>query len=321
MKFEELDGLVMELYNTCDNLDEWNIILTENLRLFRLKSIWEQWDSNHKGRIPKLEFTDDDINYLNSRFITDLVKSLNIDKYSYSCQNKEVGIFRNSCQIGNLDVVKYIFHRWGYWFNYINNNIYTCTDEKFVRMDTLNILTTTCFYGHLDVAKWLFAKFKFNDKNWYMLRTACMNGHLHVAKWLVESYYPQFKEEWDLCKIGVFTDIIEFVASCGYLPIAKWLVEQGADLHIHAHRTFVNASKYGSLEFMKWIVESNCKILENIQTAFMYACENGHFDIMEWLTQNYQIDVNHNNCICVRLAFEAKRGDVVKWLVDKFLSR
>lgn len=100
MEFEELDGLVNELFKSCKNKAEWNQILSNNPKLQTIKTKWTEWWNKTKVKSTRQHrrnrrkwkpqntiqkptppitehiypspFTEEEQNYLNSKLIDGL---------------------------------------------------------------------------------------------------------------------------------------------------------------------------------------------------------------------------------------------------------
>lgn len=109
IKFENLDGFVSELYNSCSTHKEWKHLLKRNRYLCKLKAKWSGWSGNCKWsrRISKFPFNKEEIEYLNSPFIDRLTEL--IETYDGNVSE----IFINLCATpSDLSLIKWIYKVW-----------------------------------------------------------------------------------------------------------------------------------------------------------------------------------------------------------------
>lgn len=183
-----LDGLVATLKEEYDQ--EWN--RDEKIRdlMYRWNRYADDFASTRK--ILELPFSNDEINYLNSRFLDSLYL---VEGYRKS------KAFIKLCKHGYLPALKWVYERFVLGEHEIDTGLIQASR-----------------HGHLDVVKWI----REVDPNWgsfhgmvHAIRNACEGGHLEVVQLLAEAsthHNPTF----------VFYTACEH----GHLEIAKWLLSK-----------------------------------------------------------------------------------------------
>jgi len=69
----------------------------------------------------------------------------------------------------------------------------------------------------------------------------------------------------------------------GYLPIVKYLITKGADVHMNDDEAFIIASSSGHLSIVQYLVENGAAIHADNDRAIILASENGHLPIVQYL--------------------------------------
>ena len=77
------------------------------------------------------------------------------------------------------------------------------------------------------------------------------------------------------------------LACCGgFLEVAQFLIDHGADIELGASTPLMEASQEGHIDIVKYLISkgSNIHAVTNtMDTALTYACANGHTRIAEFL--------------------------------------
>jgi len=186
-----------------------------------------------------------------------------------------------------------------------------------------------CRNGRLEISKWLhdIGLFEIDQLDLSDLITdVCESGYLEITQWL-----------YGLSDVAVSNKAFHLACKKGRLPVAKWLVDCGADVDTGDNYSFRKSCKYGHLETAQWlysigawtenIIEQSCKNgqLEiakwlysldtdvNLENLFLKACKNGQLEIAKWL---YSLD----DKICFNDSFKSScsKGHirVSMWLYD-----
>ena len=133
--------------------------------------------------------------------------------------------------------------------------------------------------------------------------SVCMEGYLDIAKYL-------FENGADIsCNF-----YSAFINTCrdGHLDVAQWMHGLGIKDNIVYVYAFVNACQNGRLHVAKWLCELQP---HDINFAFIEACYEGHLNVAQWLYESgADISAKNNNAFLD--ACNATRIDIVKWLID-----
>lgn len=201
-EIEVLGGFIYELYQSCNNNSEFKQQLKTNPKISRLLDKWKEWlqlcyqtisDSIDTKqlvfanitvkafKVPKLPFTDEELNYLNSRFL-DGMKRIELSSPPV----------KTNIYFPIVDQQKY--------------NVLVNSPAYYFYM--------ACKYGYLEIAKWLtsvWVDIKSMDtfKLYQPFLLACINGRIEVAKWL--------REEYPKIHLGVYTVLVTFILCLYYV--------------------------------------------------------------------------------------------------------
>ncbi len=115
---------------------------------------------------------------------------------------------------------------------------------------------------------------KYNENLNFVLKNATKNPNLPVVKYLVERGADiHYDNEYAL----------RWAIGNGDLDIVKYLNEQGADIHISYDYPLRWASERGHLPVVKYLVENKANIHANHDEALRIAKLNNHLDIVNYL--------------------------------------
>jgi ankyrin repeat protein len=77
--------------------------------------------------------------------------------------------------------------------------------------------------------------------------------------------------------------LLNYGCRCGYLEMVKYLIEEGADLHIDDETPLTWAAEEGRLEVVKYLVENGADL--NNEYVLYGAAEAGQFEIVKYLVE------------------------------------
>jgi len=143
--------------------------------------------------------------------------------------------------------------------------------------------------------------------NDYPLRKAARYGHLEVVKYLLEQGADlHVDNDYPLRK----------AARYGHLEVVKYLLEQGADLHVDNDYPLRYAAENGHLEVVKYLLEQGADLHAGDNDALRWAALRGHLEIVKYLVEQ-GADLHAENDWALRLAARNSHLEVVKCLVEK----
>ena len=128
----------------------------------------------------------------------------------------------------------------------------------------------------------------------------CRYGYLNLAKYLYN-----LGADYRICDYISF----ELICSDGHIKIAKWLYQLNSDIDIKKY--FIMVCKEGQIEIAKWLYQLDSSVKINITDGFRLACMNGHIEIAKWL---YQINSNVNIANIFIMVCKNGHLEVAKWL-------
>lgn len=162
-------------------------------------------------------------------------------------KNKDMG-FRLACYSGNLELVKWLYQIDGKLDIHYNDDI----------EDLDSAFASACYSGNLELVKWIYQIDNKTDIYKDTLSVSGLGGHLKIMKWLFG--LDKNLDNWpDL--VGVF----ELSYINGYLHVAKWLIEIGANLH--------------------FVVKADFYLKEHINE---YVRDSRRFEMFDWMINLYR---------------------------------
>ncbi len=97
----------------------------------------------------------------------------------------------------------------------------------------------------------------------------------------------------------------------------KYLVEQGADIHMHHESALRNAADYGILKIVKYLVEHGANVHANDDYALRCAADYGYLDMIKYLVE-HGADIHYKSeYTALELAKMADHNEIVKYLLTK----
>lgn len=207
----DLDGLIPAYLESLTEGEEPDATIED------LIDRWEKWkDKQFQAQdniLTFLPFSEDEINYLNSRILDGLTSAFKItvtteiyDRISDGGIHFNV-LGRVVCQEGYLETCRWLYldFRFGPHWAYSYNVPFELACEN----------------GHLEIAKLLhrnLPNINVHADNEYAFRYACINGHLETAQWLLQ-HFPtidyRILDDWAFC-----------VSSWnGHIEVVKWLFD------------------------------------------------------------------------------------------------
>jgi ankyrin repeat protein len=142
---------------------------------------------------------------------------------------------------------------------------------------------------------------------------ACSSGNLEEVKLMLHPDNDNFFEH--------HTTINMAFRSAVYLnqvEVAKFLIEQGADIHFKNDDALVLASGHGCLELTKLLLENGADVHATFDLALRVACGNGCIEIVKLLVK-HGADVRACNFEPHRKASMNGHSHIVNYLSKQLL--
>jgi len=256
------------------------------------------------------------------------------DIYKYNTYINISKIFRNACEFGHLDIVKYTLNI----KPNLNINAYNNYAFRYA-----------CYNGHLHILQFILKispQINIHMNNEEPFRYAASKGYLHIIQYLMDYSNNSininaYKNE-ALCKAAAngHLNIIQYLlilqphlnihinneepmrnaCSNGHINIVKFLFEQNKNIYFHANNEEILRSicNNGHLHILKYLVSINIKFYIHIkdEEPFINAIRNGHVDIAKYLWEysNQTIDFTINNHTAYSSACVNNQINSVKFL-------
>lgn len=324
------DGLLESLREGCKDYNEWNTFLEENKNVKQLVEKWYVWLSSipetvdEKFVIPKLPFSESEMDYLNSTFIHSL--------HSVEDTLPIRHTWRIACIKGCLNIVEWLFTKYQDILDNrgVNSNIFMLTaikghtcilkylvENNLVTLENRTINTSlyyACKEGYLDTAKWIFETYRLGNLSTDWVRkiflTTCEENHLNVSRWLYSVFHTR-----------VWTDkrLFSNVCRLGLLEMAQWLY-QTFEFNTRIN-LILGACRSGQFEVVQWLVND---VFENrldkqmLTKIFITSCYHNQIDIAKWITSKYVYIFSFNVDNLFIKACALGHYKIVKWLYDMF---
>lgn len=164
---------------------------------------------------------------------------------------------------------------------------------------------------------------------WSVCFISVCNGRLDVLKWLKNNGW------FDLSNASLGTEI---AARKGYLPIIKWLVENGCPLDefifaeavvggnlnvleflkqnccpFYPDSCLYEAATKGNLQIIKWLLKNGCSLADVDKWTFETAARKGHLQIIKWFVEN-GCSIRIVNEVSFKEVAEGGHLHVMQWL-------
>jgi len=102
----------------------------------------------------------------------------------------------------------------------------------------------------------------------------------------------------------------------GNLEKVKFLVSQGADVHVNKDTPIQAASTAGHLDVVKYLVSKGADVHSSEDFSLIWASNNGHLDVVKYLVSK-GADIHAGNDTSIQWAAGNGHLEVVKYLVSK----
>ena len=158
-------------------------------------------------------------------------------------------------------------------------------------------------HGYLSVVKYLIEEgVDIHFVNDTPLRLATIIGHYDIVEYLV-------RHGADIDN----SEALIHASAHGYLSILKYLVEQGANIHIENDAALSWACQYGQLDVVKYLVRHGVNVNANNRDGLILAIIHGHLSIVKYLVEN-GANLSANNNEALRFAREKNQYHIIEYL-------
>ncbi|MBD3254170.1 MAG: hypothetical protein GF383_03715 [Candidatus Lokiarchaeota archaeon] len=152
----------------------------------------------------------------------------------------------------------------------------------------INVLAYASRFGYTDIVEYLIDGIldPKTDDVYYGLKEACYEGHLGVVKLLIQAGADPNGGDF-----GASENPLMKVARHGYIDIANYLLEQGADIEVRSyegHTPLLFAAYDGKNEMVQFLINrgANVNATNNLNwNAVMQACVQGYYDLVKVLIE------------------------------------
>ena len=158
-------------------------------------------------------------------------------------------------------------------------------------------------------------KYKKENETWksFFLRFVYYSSKMK-EKYKFEYSEGDFKKQYDLLSLYINNTLLVEAVKEGELPIIKYAVKNGANIHISKEIALRYASSKGHLEIVKYLVEQGADIHADDDHSLTWASEEGHFDVVKYLVSR-GASIHAANDLAVRAASQNGHEEIVKYLV------
>lgn len=254
----DLDGLIPAYLESLTEGEEPDATIED------LIDRWEKWKKRQlevkDDILTYLPFSEDEIEYLNSRILDGLM-------YAFQTSNRSPRIEFGT----HLPEIHYVSYSMG------------DTPAKGIHFNDMT--RVVCESGYLETCRWLYTNLRVHP-DWYYIynipfELACANGHLKIAQWMCRN----------LPNINVHADneyAFRYACINGHLETAKWLLEHFPTINyrILDDWAFCVSSWNGHIEVVKWLFDLTQKPEVNStswQEAINLAILHDDTVMLEWL--------------------------------------
>ena len=155
-------------------------------------------------------------------------------------------------------------------------------------MYRVNVLAYTARKGHTDIVEYLFEQGLDPSKDdvYYALGDAAYYNQLEIVKMLIEGGFDTLSYDY-----GAADRPLLKAARHGYMEMAKYLLDKGADIDVQDYKgnsTLSLAVWEGKLEMVKFLISKDVNVdlrNEHNWNALMQAIHQGYYDIAELLIE------------------------------------
>ena len=148
-------------------------------------------------------------------------------------------------------------------------------------------------------------KYERKSKENLLTKTAEL-GYLPIVKYVVEKGANIHDSE---------DYTLRWAAQHGYLPMTKYLVEHSANIHARNDAALRGAAQYGHLPIVKYLVEHSANIHARKDSALGLAAHNGYLPVVKYLVE-HSANIHADDDYALRFAAYHSHLPVVKYLME-----
>ncbi len=151
-----------------------------------------------------------------------------------------------------------------------------------------------------------------------LLINAIKYGYLDIVKYFTDPLHPDRKIVLDDYENNQLKLAVEYV----HLPIIKYLLENGQNIHVYNDIAIILACRTGKLDIVKYLISQGANIDVNEGQILIEAIDYNYFDIVKYLLDPFEdntyqgINVNSRQGRALEVACEKNRLDIVKYLLE-----
>lgn len=197
-------------------------------------------------------------------------------------------IFNKACELGYLDIVKFL---------YSSVQTHVDYDELFVYM---------CEINNLEIAQWIYYDVRINSTgNNKSFVLACKHGNIDMIEWLVSTGVDIYSENGE----GIVNAYVN-----GHREATDFLYEMHISTDFFTRgNDFENLCKDDKLEMIKYVCDKAGKDIITVR-SFIAACENGNLELAKFLYSYGDIDIDENyNLILSKIC---RHQNIVSWFSE-----
>jgi ankyrin repeat protein len=142
----------------------------------------------------------------------------------------------------------------------------------------------------------------------YALRNAINHGNLPVIKFLVEKG----------ANIHIWFDFpLKIAVKSNRLDIVEFLVEKGADIHTSSDLALILSCRSGYVDILKFLVSRSMieELKTSINIGITYACMYGKLDVIKYLVEA-GADIHVKNDRALRYAKQAGNRHIIDYILS-----
>lgn len=145
-----------------------------------------------------------------------------------------------------------------------------------------------------------------------ILYYACRSGKLKTVKYILSLGIIDFYKAKD--------EALADACLCGHIEIAKFLIDNGANVHTNQEEPLRRACLSGNKDLVEYLIKSGSnihvtKIYRGVDIPLNNACKSGNIELVKLLIKK-GIALKRKNCRALISAFESRNLKLIKYLIS-----